>query len=142
ILPEPLQYGGRPAFIARLVLAATASSSYGIYSPPFERMLSTPLKEGSEEYLNSEKYEIAFWDQNTPDICEFIALVNRIRNENPSLQSTFNLKLVEIENEYLIAYAKHDPESGNTIVVVVNLDFKYKQAGWLRLPLHEWGIAS
>src|SRR3972149_8534778 len=92
ILPEHLQYGGRPAFMIRLVLAATLSSNYGIYGPAFELCINEALP-GKEEYLNSEKYEIRYWDRDKPgNLKDFMARVNRMRNENPALQSTLNVR--------------------------------------------------
>jgi starch synthase (maltosyl-transferring) len=88
ILTEYLQSGGRPAFMTRLVLAATLASNYGIYGLPFELCVNTPREHGSEEYLDSEKYEIKHWDINRADsLKDFIARVNQIRRENPALQS-------------------------------------------------------
>lgn len=88
ILPEHLQYGGRPAFMMRLVLAATLSSNYGIYGPAFELCVSDATP-GREEYLNSEKYEINHWDWDQPgNLKDFIARINKIRKENPALHRT------------------------------------------------------
>ncbi|MDZ7664737.1 MAG: hypothetical protein U5K27_05315 [Desulfotignum sp.] len=92
ILPEFLQLGGRPAFILRLMLAATLSSSYGIYGPAFELCVNQPLAPGGEEYRDSEKYEIHHWVLETPHTIQpFITRINRIRRENPALQQTRNL---------------------------------------------------
>ena len=85
ILTEYLQYGGRPAFIARLVLAATLGGSYGIYGPAFELVESRPREAGSEEYLDSEKYQLRHWNIDDPNsLREFIRRINRIRRENPA----------------------------------------------------------
>jgi len=106
ILPEHLQYGGRPAFMIRLVLAATLSSSYGIYGPAFELCIDEALP-GKEEYLNCEKYEIKHWDREKPgSLQDFIARVNRIRKENPALQTTWNLRFYEADNEAFLFYGK------------------------------------
>ena len=141
ILPEYLQYGGRPAFIIKLVLAATLSSNYGIYGPAFELCVNEALP-GKEEYLNSEKYEIKQWDWNQPgNLKALIARVNRIRRESPALQTTWNLKLYEVENDYLLFFGKGSEELSETILVVVNLDPFHTQGGWLRVPIHELGIA-
>src|SRR5206468_10280740 len=86
ILTEQLQTGGRPAFVSRLILAATLGASYGIYGPAFELMEHLPVAPGREEYLGSEKYEIRHWDLDRPDsLADLIARVNRIRRENPAL---------------------------------------------------------
>jgi starch synthase (maltosyl-transferring) len=141
ILTEYLQSGGRPAFMARLVLAATLASSYGIYGPAFELGVNIPREPGSEEYLNSEKYEIKDWDINRADsLKDFIARVNRIRRENPALQSNRNLWFHVVNNQELICYSKHTQELSNIILVVVNLNPHYTQSGWVHLPMEPWGL--
>lgn len=140
ILPEHLQYGGRPAFMIRLVLAATLSSNYGIYGPAFELCINEALP-GKEEYLNSEKYEIKRWDREKPgSLQDFIARVNRIRKENPALQTTRNLCFYEADNEALLFYGKITEDLSNMIMVVVNLDPFHIQSGWVRVPINELGI--
>jgi starch synthase (maltosyl-transferring) len=140
ILPEHLQFGGRPAFMMRLVLAATLSSNYGIYGPAFELCVSEALQ-GTEEYLSSEKYEIKTWDWNQPgNLRDFIARVNRIRRENPALQTTWNLKFYEVDNDYILFYGKATEDLSNIILVVVNLDPFHTQSGWVRVPVGELGI--
>ncbi len=141
ILPEYLQYDGRPAFAIRLVLAATLSSNYGIYGPAFELLENTPLAPGREEYLHSEKYEIKRWNLDRPEsLRDFIARVNRIRRENPALQSNQRLRFHDIDNDQLIAYSKSTEDFSNLIVVVVNLDPFHTQSGWLQLPLEEFRL--
>jgi starch synthase (maltosyl-transferring) len=141
ILPEHLQYGGRPAFMMRLVLAATLSSSYGIYGPAFELCVSEAMP-GKEEYLNSEKYELKHWDWNQPgNLRDFIARVNTIRKENPALQTTWNLKFYEADNDNLLFYGKATEDLSNIILVVVNLEPFHTHAGWLKVPIWEFGIA-
>jgi starch synthase (maltosyl-transferring) len=143
ILPEALQYGGRPMHMARVALAATLSSSYGIYGPAFELMDSRPLREGSEEYLDSEKYQIRHWDRRSPDnLREFITRLNRIRRENPALHSNRTLEFHEVDNEEIVAFSKSDPASGNLILVLVNLDPHHAQSGWLNLPIDELGLET
>jgi len=140
ILPEHLQYGGRPAFLTRLVLAATLSSNYGIYGPPFEHCLATP-RAGVEEYLDNEKYEIKHWDWDAPgNLKAFIARVNRCRRENPALQTTWNLRFCDVDNSQLLAYGKVSDDGSNMILTVVNLDPVYTQSGWVTVPLADWGI--
>jgi starch synthase (maltosyl-transferring) len=140
ILPQFLQFGGRPAFIVRLVLAATLSSNYGIYGPAFELCISEAL-EDKEEYLNSEKYEIKHWDRNQAgNIRAVVERVNRARRENPSLQQTHNLKFYEIDNNMMIAYSKTSDDLSNTTITIVNLDPYHKQSGWVNLPLEELKI--
>ena len=143
ILATQLQAGGRPGFIARFVLAATLGTSYGIYGPPFELGENQPVAPGSEEYLHSEKYEIRAWDLDRGDsLRELIARVNRIRRDNPALQvgapPTFHL----IDNDELIVYSKSTDDGGNIVLVVVNLDPRYVQSGWLTLPLSALGLPA
>jgi len=141
ILTEYLQSGGRPAFMARLVLAATLGPSYGIYGPAFELCENRPREPGSEEYLNSEKYEIKHWDINRADsLKDFIARVNQIRHENPALQSNSNLWFHAVDNEELICYSKHTEDLSNIILVVMNLNPHRTHSGWVHLPLEPWGL--
>ena len=143
ILTEHLQYGGRPAFMARLVLAATLGASYGIYGPAFELCEPAALAPGREEYLDSEKYEIRTWDTDRPDsLREFIALVNRIRRVSPPLQSDDNLRFHPVDNDQLIAYSKSAEDGSGTVLVVVNLDPRHTQSGWVELPLEEFGLSA
>ncbi len=119
ILHEYLQRGGRPAFEARLVLAATLSPTYGIYSG-YEWLENVPVREGSEEYLDSEKYELKQRTLAGAPLLPLIARVNRMRRENPALQRVDNLAFLETESDALIAYAKR--EGDNVLLAVVNLD--------------------
>lgn len=140
ILPEHLQYGGRPAFVMRLILAATLSSNYGIYGPVFELCINEPVP-GKEEYLHSEKYELKHWDWNVEgNLSDLITRVNRIRRENAALQTTFNLEFFETDNDYLFCYGKTSPEMDNILVMVVNLDPYHTQSGWVTLPLERLGL--
>jgi starch synthase (maltosyl-transferring) len=131
ILHEYLQDGGRPAFEARLVLAATLSPSYGIYSG-FEHCENVPVRPGSEEYLNSEKYELK---QRTLDgpLLPLAAKLNAARRENPALKWLDPLTILETENEQLFAFLKRRGE--NTVVTVVNLDPRATQVGTCVLPV-------
>jgi starch synthase (maltosyl-transferring) len=141
ILPEPLQWGGRAMFQARLVLAATLSASYGIYGPAYELMEARARAAGTEEYLDSEKYEVRHWDLEAESLREFIGRVNRIRRENPALQANDSLTFHRVENEQLIAYSKTTEDRSDQVLVVVNLDPHHVQSGWLELPLEPLGIA-
>jgi len=135
ILHEFLQTGGRPAFIARLVLAATLSPTYGIYSG-FELCEREPQKEGSEEYLHSEKFEVRVRDWATPDsLAPLIARLNSIRREYRSLQLGSTLHLLESTNPYLIAYAKMLTDDQSPLVTVVNLDPFHVHEGTIRVPV-------
>jgi starch synthase (maltosyl-transferring) len=134
ILTEYLQFGGRPAFMARLILAATLGASYGIYGPAFELCENRAREPGSEEYLDSEKYQIRNWNLEKPDsLKDFIARVNHIRKENPALQSDRRLRFHEIDNDQMICYSKETEDRENVIIVVVNLDPHHIQSGRVRL---------
>jgi starch synthase (maltosyl-transferring) len=141
ILHEYLQVGGRPAFMARAALAATLGASYGIYGPAFELLESTPREPGSEEYLDSEKYEIRVWDlERAGSLRDFLARLNAIRRANPALQSDATLKFRQIDNDQLLCYSKHGADGTNVILVVVNLDPNHAQSGFIDVPLEEWGL--
>jgi starch synthase (maltosyl-transferring) len=143
ILPEFLQYGGRAAFQIRLVLAATLGATYGIYGPPFENCVGQAVRHGSEEYLDSEKYQVRHWDWDSPSVFrEFIALVNRVRRENPALQYDHRLHFHPTDNEQLLFYSKTSPDLANVILVVVNLDPHHTQSGWVRVPVADFGVPS
>jgi len=143
ILPQYLQYGGRPAFMTRLILAATLGASYGIYGPAYELSANQPHAIGAEEYLDSEKYEIKQWDLDAPgNLTDLIKRVNAIRRENPALHRNEGLSFHATDNEQIIAFSKSTPELDNLILVVVNLDPHHVQSGWLELPLAEWEIAT
>jgi starch synthase (maltosyl-transferring) len=141
ILNEYLQTGGRPAFMARLILAATLGASYGIYGPAFELCEDQPRDPGSEEYLHSEKYELRNWDLERPDSLRgLIAAVNRIRKDNPALHSDRSLRFHRVDNEHLVCYSKRSDDRSNVIIVVVNLDPHHSQSGWIDLDLAELGL--
>jgi starch synthase (maltosyl-transferring) len=141
ILPEYLQTGGRPAFVVRLVLAATMAANYGIYGPAFELCEGRPRQPGSEEYLDSEKYEIRTWDLNQPQSLKgLIARVNQIRDQNPALQQDSTLRFHEVDNENLIVYSKYLPDCRSAILVAVNLDPFRTQGGWMELDLESLGF--
>jgi len=123
------------------VLAAALSSSYGIYGPAFELMESEPRESGSEEYLDSEKYELKRWDWEAPgNLTELIQRVNRIRRENVALHRDQGLRFHAVDNDQLLAYSKTSEDRQNTILVVANLDPHHVQRGWLELPLAEFDI--
>ncbi len=142
ILTEYLQTGGRPAFKIRLVLAATLSPSYGIYSG-FELIENEPLRPGSEEYLNSEKYEIKVRNWNKPgNIVDFIARVNAIRCENPALQEFTNLRFFPTNNDQILFYGKMTSDKSNIILVAVNLDPLHPHHCTATVPMQEIGVES
>ena len=140
ILTEYLQKGGRPAFRVRLLLAATLSPNYGIYSG-FELCENVPRDPGSEEYLNSEKYELKQRDWDAPgNINADIKTINRIRRENPALQRLANLTFHTSENDQILFYRKSAPE--NELFIAVNLVPDQVQESTLHLPLGDLGIGD
>jgi starch synthase (maltosyl-transferring) len=141
ILTEALQAGGRPAFISRLVLAATLAASYGIYGPAFELGVNTAIAPGKEEYYNSEKYEVKRWDVNDPSsLSGLISKVNAARRDNPALQTNERLWFVTTTNEQIIAYIKSTPDLSDVVLTVVNLDPNYTQSAYLDIPVEDLGI--
>ncbi len=141
ILNEYLQTGRRPAFMIRFILAATLTASYGIYGPPFELCINTPVKPGSEEYLDSEKYQIRNWELKAPHSLRYlIAQVNRIRRENPALQSDWNIVFHPTDNEQIICYSKHTDDLKNIIVVTVNLDPYHTHSAWVDMDVEILGL--
>jgi starch synthase (maltosyl-transferring) len=142
ILSEYLQFGGRPAFLIRVTLAATLAAGYGLYGPAFELADSRPREPGSEEYLDSEKYQIRHWALDRPDsLRDFIARLNQIRRDQPALQIDGNLRFHDITNERLLAYSRVGRDGGDVVLSIVNLDPHYTQSGWLELPPDLLGIA-
>jgi starch synthase (maltosyl-transferring) len=143
ILHEYLQAGGRTAFIARVVLAATLAANYGIYGPAFELGENQPLHPGGEEYLHSEKYQLRDWDLARADsLKDLIARVNRARRENPALQHDWSLRFHAVDNDALICYSKCSEAGDNVVLVVVNLDFQHTQSGWVDLSLPALGLKA
>jgi starch synthase (maltosyl-transferring) len=141
ILPEYLQVGGRPAFMVRLILAATLGANYGIYGPAFELCENTALQPGREEYLNSEKYELRHRDLNSKgSLKNLISRLNRIRKENPALQSNHHLRFHDTDNPSILCYSKSTDDLSSVIIVAVNLDCFHTQAGWLNLELSSMGL--
>ncbi|MFP5235137.1 MAG: alpha-1,4-glucan--maltose-1-phosphate maltosyltransferase [Acidobacteriota bacterium] len=147
ILHKTLQEGGRPAFMQRLILAATLTANYGIYGPAFELGENAPArpapgKTESEEYLNSEKYEIRQRERNAPgSLAPLITQLNQIRRANPALQSNTSLRFHATDNPQLLCYSKSTADFGNTLLMVVSLDFVYPQAGWTDLDLSALNLA-
>ncbi len=141
ILTEYLQVGGRNAFVIRMVLAATLTSSYGIYGPAFELCENIPREPGSEEYLDSEKYQLRHWDVDRADsLREQIARINRIRRDVRAFQRNDSLRFHNVDNENIICYSKRDAVGSEIAVVVVNLDPHHTQSGWLTLPLEDFDL--
>ena len=140
ILNEYLQFGGRPACTIRLVLAATLAANYGVYGPPLEFCEVEPREPGSEEYLNSEKYQIRHWDFSGSALAGIMRRLNQIRRDNPALQTDLHLTFHPVDNEQLICYSKQSEDRNDLALVVVNLDAHHTQSGWVDLPLKELGI--
>jgi starch synthase (maltosyl-transferring) len=139
ILPFALQQGGRPAFMIRAALAATLSSTYGIYSG-FELCENEALP-GREEYLDSEKYQ---WKERDWDglgnIKDWITRLNQVRKENRALQGYDNLRFHQADNEAILFYAKMTPARDNIILVVVNIDPHRRQSSYIDVPIDLFGV--
>lgn len=141
ILPQYLQFGDQRAFAVRLVLAATLSSSYGIYGPSFE-LTENQAFPGKEEYLNSEKYEIKHWDWNKGErIRNLISDLNRIRQLNPAFHDFKNTRFCQVDNDYLLFYMKTMDNISDTFFVIINLDPFHTQSGQMHIPVSELGIS-
>jgi starch synthase (maltosyl-transferring) len=135
ILHAYLQTGGRPAFVTRAILAATLGANYGIYGAAFELLEHVPREPGSEEYLNSEKYEPTRWETGHPDsLRELLTRLNRIRREHAALQRNGNVTFHAIDSDQLLAFSKRTPAGDDQVLVVVNLDPHAAHSGWLELP--------
>lgn len=140
ILPENLQYGGRASFMMRATLASMLSSTYGVYGPAYELCISDAIS-GSEEYRDSEKYEIKTWNLDDPiSIKDYLKRLNDIRKEHPALQNNRSIRFFDISNEQMLAFSKMDKDSDDVVLVVVNLDPLCAQSGQLTLPLKEFGV--
>jgi starch synthase (maltosyl-transferring) len=141
ILHADLQTGGRPAFEARLVLAATLSASYGIYGPVYELGENTPREAGTEEYLGSEKYQQRTWNLDAPgSLRGLITRVNRARREHPALQTNERLSFHPVDNPNLLAYSKKTPDHGDVLLAVVTFDYAEPQSGAIELDLAGLGL--
>ena len=141
ILHAYLQGGGRPAFEVRLLLAATLGANYGIYSG-FELAENVPVRAGSEEYLDSEKYQVRVRDFEAPgSLSELAGRINTIRREHPALQHDWGLAFHNTDNPELLCYSKRSVDLSDIILVVVNLDPANMQHGWVQLPLADWAVA-
>jgi starch synthase (maltosyl-transferring) len=154
ILHEYLQHGGRPAFEVRLILAATLAASYGIYSG-YELCENVPVRPGSEEYLDSEKYQIRIRDWNAPgNLNELITRVNEIRRAHPALQFNDGLRFHDTDNPALLWFSKSPPppDGGSRpaagappgrrglVFIVANTDPHHLQHGWIEVPLDALGM--
>ena len=143
ILHADLQTGGRAAFEARFVLASTLASSYGIYGPAFELGQNTPREPGSEEYLDSEKYQQRTWDlSGGATLRGLITRVNAARREHPALQSNERLLFHPVDNPNLLAYSKHSADRRDVVLAVVNFDYHAAQSGPLTIDLATLGLPA
>lgn len=139
INPYHLQHASESMHKIRYALAATLCGNLGIYGPVYEYMISDPLPD-REEYLDSEKYEIRYWDWNLRNaLTHFIGQVNRIRKEHPALQQTNNIHFCGLENSNLLAFYKWDDQRTSEILVVINLDSGGSQQGFVQLPFQAMG---
>ncbi len=143
ILHDFLQHGGRPAFQIRHLLASTLGATYGIYGPPFELCVGQAVRPGSEEYLDSEKYQVRHWNLDDPiSLRDFIARMNTIRRENPALQFDRRLRFHQADNDQIIIYSKTTEDHSNIILTVVNLDPYHVQSAWVHIPFSELGLGE
>jgi starch synthase (maltosyl-transferring) len=141
ILTEQLQHGARPMFVSRAVLASTLAANWGIYGPAFELIEHTAVREGSEEYLASEKYQLRHWDLDDPrSLAPLLRLLNGIRRRHPALQYLSGLRFHGTDNDALLCYSKLEPAGTDAVLVVVNLDPFAAHAGWLDVDLAALGI--
>ncbi len=141
ILPGFLQTTNPAAYMQRIILAATLGASYGVYGPAFELMEHLPAKPGSEEYLNSEKYQLRDWDRNSPtSLAPLFTLLNHIRHAHKALQTDETLRFHTINNEQLLCYSKRSEQ--DVILCVVNLDPDNVQSAFTSLDLGVLGLGS
>jgi starch synthase (maltosyl-transferring) len=140
ILHATLVLGGRPAFKLRLVLAATLSSLYGIYSG-YELCENVPALPTSEEYLSSEKYEIKARDFEAPgNLVDLVTQVNAVRRANRALQLYRNLRFYQADNPYVLWYGKATESRDNVIFVAANMDPTVERDSFVDVPIDELGI--
>jgi starch synthase (maltosyl-transferring) len=140
ILPYALQSGMESVYLHKYFLAATLSSSIGLYGPVYEYMISEAMP-GKEEYLNSEKYECYTWDWNIQNkLVALITRLNRIRHEQPSLQQTNNIQFCTTDSDQVIAYYKYDDDKLDETLMICNIDPYYAKQTWVQLPLKSLGV--
>ncbi len=143
ILHESLQTGGRPMFMARLALAALSVGNWGIYGPAMELLAATPVKEGSEEYLDSEKYEIKAWNlDDRESLAPFIRRLNEIRRTEPALYRSSPVVVQKIDDEELLAFTRYDQTTGSRMLVVVSMAPGTARFGRLHLDAPSLGLAT
>ena len=139
ILTDYLVHGGRPAHVVRFVLAATLSSAYGVYGPPYEHV-DNQQHPDREEYSQNEKYELRTWNwRDSNSLQPLMKRVNQIRKRNPALQQMRQIGFIPVDNPNILAFYKQHED--NTVVVIANLDPHHTQSGWLDLPMDALGLA-
>ena len=142
ILPYALQSGNESVYLHKYFLAATLSSSVGLYGPVYEYMISDAMI-GKEEYLNSEKYEFYNWDWTVQNkLITVISRLNKIRHEHSSLQQTNNIEFCKTDNDQVIAYYKFDDDKKDETLMICNIDPFYAKQAWIQLPLKSLGISE
>ena len=142
IFPEHLVHGGRAAFVQRVLLAGTLSSSYGIYGPSYELGEHEPRR-GVEELARNEKYQIRTWDLDAHgSLRHIIARLNQIRRGHPALHGNRTLRFHPTDNDLVMCYSKTTEDLSDVILVVVNLDPHHRHSAWITLDLTALGIAS
>ncbi|HEX7842036.1 MAG TPA: alpha-amylase family glycosyl hydrolase, partial [Kofleriaceae bacterium] len=142
IFPEHLAYGGRAAFVIRLVLAGTLAASYGIYGPSYE-LCEREVRPGTEELAHNEKYEVRAWDTDREgSLRHVIARLNRICRAHPALHGNRTLHFHATDNDLVICYSKHTPDHGDVVLVVVNLDPHHVHRAWITLDLAALGLGA
>jgi starch synthase (maltosyl-transferring) len=140
ILHEYLQTGRRAAFQVRATLAATLSSAWGVYGPAFELCVSDAIP-GTEEYRDSEKYQVRHWNLDDPwSLRPYLKRLNEVRRENPALTGGTVPEFYATDNREIVAYGRRTSDGADTVVAVVNLDPYHAQSGWITLPLEALGI--
>ena len=138
ILHKELAEGGRPAHIARFILAATLSPTYGVYGPPYEHV-DNGQHPDREEYINNEKYEVRTWNWNDPTSLQpLFRQVNQLRHLHPALQQLRSIRFFDVHNEHILGYCKTAGDS--KIICFVTLDPEHEQSGDVVLPLDFLGL--
>jgi len=146
ILNEYLVHGGRAAFPIRAVLASMLAPTYGIYSG-YELFENQPVRPGSEEYLNSEKYQLRPRDlqgavASGESLAPFLKRINEIRRAHPALHQLRNLRFHTSENDGILIFSKRDPDSDDTILVACSTDPHNTREGWVHVNLADLGMAG
>ena len=142
ILTEQLQTGGRPLFVTRAILAATLSPSWGVYGPAYELLEHLPVREGSEEYLDSEKYQLRSWDLDREDsLAPLLGRLNQIRRDHRAFRNLDTIQFHDTDNPGLLCFTRTDPTgAGRPVIVVVNLDPADRHTGFVDIDLAAIGL--